>query len=130
MLRSPFDYLDSNRDSEVTIEELKENAPFYGHFDEFSAKYWPIFDTDNLGTLNFEESMFFIAAINDGFAGLVIKVRKLRSHVTTWCVFVGDIHKGGQNYENTIISFFEKFCVTFFYLFFFDMKMVKRKRGF
>ena len=52
--------------------------PFDGHSDEFSAKYWLIFDTDNSGTLNFEESMFFIAAINDGFAGLVIKVRKLR----------------------------------------------------
>ena len=50
----------------------------HGHYDEFSAKYWPIFDTDNSGTLNFEENMYLISAIYDGFARLVIKVRKLK----------------------------------------------------
>ena len=78
VFRPPFDYRDSNRDSEVTIEEFKENGPFDGHYDEFSAKYWPIFDTDNSGTLNFEENMYLISAIYDGFARLVIKVRKLK----------------------------------------------------
>ena len=71
VFRSTFDYLDDNRDSEVSKEELNETAlfhegPFDGHYDEFSAKYWPIFDTDNSETLNFEETMYFIAAIYDG----------------------------------------------------------------
>ena len=76
--------MDSNRDSEVTTEELKEDrelygetGAFHGNFDEFLAKYWPIFDTDNSGTLNFEESMYYTAAILDGVARLIIKVRKL-----------------------------------------------------
>ena len=56
---------------------FEENGPFYGHFDEFSAKYWPIFDTDNSGTFNFEENMHFYTAVLDGAARLVIKVRKL-----------------------------------------------------
>ena len=56
---------------------FEENGPFYGHFDEFSAKYWPIFDTDNSGTFNFEENMYFYTAFLDGAARLFIKVRKL-----------------------------------------------------
>ena len=77
VFRSPFDILDSNRDSEVTIEEFKEKRPLFGHDDEFLAKYWPIFDTDNSGTLNFEENMYFHTAVFDGAARLIIKVRKL-----------------------------------------------------
>ena len=83
VFRSTFDYLDDNRDSEVSKEELNETAlfhegPFDGHYDEFSAKYWPIFDTDNSETLNFEENMYFFAAICDGAASLMIKVRKFK----------------------------------------------------
>ena len=77
LFRPPFDHLDSNKDSEVSKEEFNE-GPFDGHYDEFSAKYWSIFDTDNSGTLNFEENMYLISAIYDGFARLVIKVRKLK----------------------------------------------------
>ena len=76
-----FDYLDSNRDNEVNIEEFKDkfkhNALFHGYSDEFSAKYWPIFDSYNSGTLNFEENMYLTAALYDGLARLMIKVRKL-----------------------------------------------------
>ena len=69
----------------IPIEILKSpsrNLRKMGHFmgiiyDEFSAKYWPIFDTDNSGTLNFEENMHFYTAVLDGAARLVIKVRKL-----------------------------------------------------
>ena len=81
--RADFYSLDSNGDSEVSTEELKigyffkEDGPFHGHFDEFSAKYWPIFDTDNSGTINFEEHMYFYSAVLDGGARLMIKVRKL-----------------------------------------------------
>ena len=77
MFRPAFDYLDSNSDSEATIEEFKESWSFDGHDDEFSAKYWPIFDTDNSGTFNFEENMYFYTAFLDGAARLMIKVRKL-----------------------------------------------------
>ena len=73
-----FDFLDSNGDSEVSKEELKDNWPWDGHNDEFFAEYWPIFDTDNSGTWNFEENMYYIAATCDGLARLMIKVRKLR----------------------------------------------------
>ena len=34
-----------------------------------------MFDTDNSGTLDEEEIMYFIAAFADGFARLIIKVR-------------------------------------------------------
>ena len=79
-----FDELDRNKDSEVTTEELKENGAFEQitsfreHIDEFLAKFWPIFDTDNSGTLNFEETMYYTVAIVDGAARLMIKVRKHR----------------------------------------------------
>ena len=78
MFRRAFDYLDSNSDSEFSTEELKENWPFDGHYDEFSAKYWSVFDADNSGTLNFEETMYYTVAITDGGARLMIKVRKYR----------------------------------------------------
>ena len=73
-----FDYLDSNKDSAVSKEEFKEKRPFYGHYDEFLAKYWSIFDTDDSGTLNFEEYMYLTASLYDGLARLMIKVRKLK----------------------------------------------------
>ena len=56
--------------------EFEDITSFREHIDEFLAKYWPIFDTDNSGTLNFEESMYYTAAILDGVARLIIKVRK------------------------------------------------------
>jgi len=70
-----FRRFDSNRDSEVSTEEFSENGPtgFNGHFDEFSEKYWPMFDTDNSGTLDFEEIMYFYTAVCDGAARLLIK---------------------------------------------------------
>jgi len=73
-----FQQFDSNRDSEVSIEEFLEKGPnrpieLYGHFDEFSEKYWPMFDTDNSETLNFEEFMYFYTALCVGDARLLIK---------------------------------------------------------
>ena len=74
--------LDSNRDSELSAEEFNnghfDGTPFNGHFEEFSAKYWPIFDIDKSGTMNFEEYQYFFAAFHDGAARLVLKVEKLR----------------------------------------------------
>ena len=65
-----FRSLDSNRNSEISAEEFntglllsEETGPFNGHFEEFSAKYWPVFDIDKSGTLNFEENQYFIAAL-------------------------------------------------------------------
>ena len=75
--RQTFNWLDSNGDSEVSIEKFNNDWPFSIDFDEFSAKYLPIFDTDNSGTLNFEESMYYFGAIADGAARLWIKVRQL-----------------------------------------------------
>ena len=81
VFQSPFRYIDTNKDSEISAKEFKNElfsrGPFEGHFDEFFAEYWPIFDTDNSGTLNFEETMYCYAAITDGEARLVLKVRKL-----------------------------------------------------
>ena len=49
-------------------------------YDEFVAKYWHMFDSDNSGTLNFDEWMYFLTAVTaDIFARLCIKVRKLNS---------------------------------------------------
>ena len=59
------------------MEEFEDKWGLVEHFDEFLAKYWPIFDADNSGTLNFEENMYFTAAIFDGAARQMIKVRKL-----------------------------------------------------
>ena len=77
-----FRYLDSNRDSEISAEEFNGGhfvgTPFNGHFQEFSAKYWPVFDIDKSGTMNFEENQYLYAAVNDGAARLVLKVGKLR----------------------------------------------------
>jgi Ca2+-binding EF-hand superfamily protein len=73
MSNEMFDFLDSNGDSEVSKEELKDNWPWDGHNEEFFAEYWSIFDTDNSGTWNFEENMYYIAATCDGLARLMIK---------------------------------------------------------
>ena len=79
----PFRSLDSNRDSEISAEEFNTGLfssiiGFNGHFEEFSAKYWPVFDIDKSGTMNFEENQYLIAALADGAARLVLKVGKLR----------------------------------------------------
>ena len=34
-------------------------------YDEFVPKYWQIFDSDNSGTLNFDEYMYFCAGFLD-----------------------------------------------------------------
>ena len=85
VFQPPFHFLDSNRDFEISAEEFnkefflsEQNGLFNGHFEEFSAKYWPIIDSDNSGTWNFEESKYFTAALADGAARLVLKVGKLR----------------------------------------------------
>ena len=57
--------------------ENHEFMGMLGHFDEFSVQYLPMFDTDNSGTLNFEEYMYLNAATCDGDARLAIKVTKL-----------------------------------------------------
>ena len=86
VFRQLFDWLDSNADSEVSAEELLESPLTsllskidHRYSDEFKDKYWHIFDTDNSGKLNFEENMYTIAGIADGFARLIIKVSKLTS---------------------------------------------------
>ena len=87
IFREPFRRLtifDYDGDSEVSIEEfVGEFAEHFaldsGHYDEFLAKYWHIFDSDNSGTLNFEELMYANAAMADGFARLFIEVRKFIS---------------------------------------------------
>ena len=48
-------------------------------YDEFEAKYWQMFDSDNSGTLNFDEWMYFFVVFCDSYARLFIKVRKLIS---------------------------------------------------
>ena len=48
-------------------------------YDEFAAKYWHIIDSDNSGTLNFDEWMYSFAVFLDALARLFIKVRKLIS---------------------------------------------------
>ena len=73
----PFNYDDSNDDSEVSTEEFK--TIYNKHNDEFLAKYWHVFDTDNSGTLNFEEYMYVSAAVTGGVARFYIKVRNLIS---------------------------------------------------
>ena len=73
VFRPLFNKIDSNGDSEVSLEEFD---PMMGpHWDEFLAQYWHIFDKDYSATLNFEECMYVSAAIADGFARLYIKVR-------------------------------------------------------
>ena len=84
IFQDPFQRLDYDGDSEVsTVEfvgEFAEHFALHGDLaDEFSAKYWHIFDSDNSGTLNFEELMYANAAMADGFARLFTKVRKLFS---------------------------------------------------
>ena len=49
-------------------------------YDEFVAKYWHIFDSDNSGTLNFDECTYTLAGVADTSARLLIKVRKLHNH--------------------------------------------------
>ena len=81
MIQKQFRSLDSNRDSEISAEEFNEyfdGTFFNGHFEEFSAKYWPVFDLDKSGKMNFEENQYFFAALADGGARLVLKVAKLR----------------------------------------------------
>ena len=45
-------------------------------YDEFIAKYWDIFDSDNTGSLNFDECMYTLAGVAYTYARLLIKVRK------------------------------------------------------
>ena len=80
VFQEPFQYLDSNRDSEISVEEFNAGLfiGFNGHFEEFLTKYWPVFDIDKSGTMNFEENQYFYSALADGTAGLVLKVGKLR----------------------------------------------------
>ena len=81
LIQKQFRSLDSNRDSEISAEEFNghfDGTFFNGHFEEFSAKYWPVFDLDKSGKMNFEENQYFWAAYADGVARLVLKVGKLR----------------------------------------------------
>jgi len=90
VFRPRFHKLDSNVDFEVSTEELELLLRRYN--DEFSAKYWHIFDKDYSGTLNFEEYKYTIAAFADGVARLYIKARTncdefhlfFNSHPTSW----------------------------------------------
>ena len=76
-------HLDRNGDSEVSIEEfsklLIDDLVVAEQYDEFVAKYWHIFDSDNSGTLNFDEYVYSLTVLADAFGRLFIKVRKLIS---------------------------------------------------
>merc|ERR1719259_462912 len=73
VFRQLFNWFDSNDDSEVSVEELKQFEFLRTTGYKFFDKYWHIFDTDNSGTLNFEESIYTITGITDVFARLIIK---------------------------------------------------------
>ena len=45
-------------------------------YDEFIAKYWDLFDSDNSGSLNFDECMYTLAGVAYAYARRLIKVRK------------------------------------------------------
>ena len=83
IFREPFQRFDFDGDLEVSTEEFGNFEEHFAldssHYDEFLANYWHIFDTDNSGTLNFEEFMYVFAAMADGFARLLPKVRKFIS---------------------------------------------------